>query len=102
MRGLVALSVRRPVSVFMASLALIAFGWVGLQRLAIELLPDISYPSLTVQTEFPDTAPQEVENLVTRPVEEAVVGAAARPRKAKCQFWPIKASRSPAIPKPTA
>jgi HAE1 family hydrophobic/amphiphilic exporter-1 len=72
MRGFVALSVRRPVSVFMGALAVIAFGWVGLQRLAIELLPDISYPTLVVQTEFPDTAPQEVENLVTRPIEEAV------------------------------
>ena len=45
---------------------------VGYSRLPLELFPDITYPSLTVQTEFPDTAPQEVENLVTRPVEEAV------------------------------
>ena len=72
MRGLVALSVRRPVSVIMTALAVIAFGWVGLQRLSLELLPDISYPSLVIQTEFPDTAPQEVENLVTRPIEEVV------------------------------
>ena len=72
MRGFVDLSVRRPVSVIMASIALVAFGWVALGRLSIELLPDISYPSLVVQTEFPDTAPQEVENLVTRPVEEVV------------------------------
>jgi HAE1 family hydrophobic/amphiphilic exporter-1 len=72
MRGIVSLSVRRPVSVIMTALAVIAFGWVGLQRLSLELLPDISYPSLVVQTEFPDTAPQEVENLVTRPIEEVV------------------------------
>ena len=56
----------------MAALAVIAFGLVGYNRLALELFPDITYPSITVQTEFPDTAPQEVENLVTRPVEEAV------------------------------
>ncbi len=72
MRGIIALSVRRPVSVTMAAIAIVAFGWVALQRLSVELLPDISYPTLVVQTEFPDTAPQEVENLVTRPVEEAV------------------------------
>ncbi len=72
MRGLIALAVRRPVSVVMATIAVLAFGWVSYQRLALELFPDISYPSLTIQTEFPDTAPQEVENLVTRPVEEAV------------------------------
>jgi len=72
MRSLVALAVRRRVTVLMCSLALAAFGVVGYQRLTLDLLPDISYPSLTVQTDFPDTAPAEVENLVTRPVEEAV------------------------------
>jgi len=72
MRSLVALAVRRRVTVLMCALALAAFGVVGYQRLPLDLLPDISYPSLTVQTDFPDTAPAEVENLVTRPVEEAV------------------------------
>lgn len=72
MRALVELAVRRRVSVVMASLAVIAFGVVGYSRLSLELFPEISYPSITVQTDFPDTAPQEVENLVTRPVEEAV------------------------------
>jgi HAE1 family hydrophobic/amphiphilic exporter-1 len=72
MRSLIALAVRRRVSVVMAAFALAAFGMVGYNRLPIELFPDISYPSITVQTDFPDTAPQEVENLVTRPVEEAV------------------------------
>jgi HAE1 family hydrophobic/amphiphilic exporter-1 len=72
MRSLVALAVRRRVTVLMCALALAAFGVVGYNRLPLDLLPDISYPSLTVQTDFPDTAPAEVENLVTRPVEEAV------------------------------
>ncbi len=72
MRGFIAGAVRRRVTVVMASLAVGAFGMVGYERLPLELFPDISYPSLTVQTDFPDTAPQEVENLVTRPVEEAV------------------------------
>ena len=72
MRGIIELSVRRPVSVTMTIIAVMAFGWVALQRLSLDLLPDISYPTLVVQTEFPDTAPQEVENLVTRPIEEVV------------------------------
>jgi len=72
MRGLISLAVRRRVTVVMTSFAIAAFGIVGYKRLPLELFPDISYPSLTVQTDFPDTAPQEVENLVTRPVEEAV------------------------------
>ena len=72
MRGFIALSVRRPVTVVMTTIAILAFGWVSYNRLSLELFPDIAYPSLTIQTEFPDTAPQEVENLITRPVEEAV------------------------------
>ncbi|MCK4775069.1 MAG: efflux RND transporter permease subunit, partial [Candidatus Krumholzibacteria bacterium] len=72
MRSLIALAVRRRVSVIMTALAIAAFGVVGFQRLALERFPDIAYPSLTIQTDFPDTAPQEVEYLITRPVEETV------------------------------
>jgi len=72
MRTFVDLAVRRRVSVVMASLAVIVFGVVAYNRLALELFPDITYPSITIQTDFPDTAPQEVESLITRPVEEAV------------------------------
>ncbi len=72
MRGLIETAVRRRVTVVMAALAVIAFGFVAYNRLSLELFPDISYPSLTVQTDFPDTAPQEVENLITKPIEEAV------------------------------
>jgi len=72
MRAFVALAVHRPVAVMMTALAVAAFGIVGYQRLALDLLPDINYPSLTIQTDFPDTAPAEVENLVTRPIEEMI------------------------------
>ena len=71
-RGLALFSVRRRVTILMVAAAIVAFGAVSLTRLPVDLLPDIAYPSLTVRTEFPDTAPGEVENLVTRPVEEAV------------------------------
>ncbi len=72
MKGFIETAVRRRVTVIMLTLAVVAFGIVGYRRLPLELFPDITYPSLTVQTEFPDTAPPEVENLVTKPVEEAV------------------------------
>ncbi len=72
MRALVEGSVRRRVTVTMTALAVVVFGLVGYQRLALELFPDITYPSITIQTDFPDTAPEEVEALITRPVEEAV------------------------------
>ncbi len=56
----------------MAVTAVVLFGSVSLDRLALNLLPEISYPSLTVQTDYEDAAPEEIESLITRPVEEAV------------------------------
>ncbi|HEX5131164.1 MAG TPA: efflux RND transporter permease subunit, partial [Candidatus Krumholzibacteria bacterium] len=65
-------SIQRPVTVTMIFVATVVFGFVALSRLQLRLLPEISYPSLTIQTEYPDAAPAEVENFVTRPLEEAV------------------------------
>jgi HAE1 family hydrophobic/amphiphilic exporter-1 len=65
-------SVRRPVTVVMTTVAVVLFGLVAFQRLPINLLPDLSYPSLTIETRFAGAAPAEVETLVTRPLEEAV------------------------------
>ncbi len=67
--------IRRPVTVGMITVAAFTFGVLSLARLPIELLPDITYPTLTVQTELPDASPQEVEQLVTEPIED-VVGVA--------------------------
>ncbi len=70
--GIIELSLRRRVTVAMVAIAVSLFGAVAFTRLPINLLPDISYPSLTVETRYTGAAPAEVESLVTRPVEEAV------------------------------
>lgn len=69
---LVEFSLKRRVTVSMVAVALLIFGIVGFSRLPINLLPDISYPTLTVETRFGGAAPAEVESLVTRPIEEVV------------------------------
>ena len=65
-------AVNRPVTVLMATLAVSTFGLLAVQNLPVDLLPDLSYPTLTIQTEYPDAAPETVEQFVTRPIEEAV------------------------------
>ena len=65
-------SMKRPVTVTMVTLAAVLFGLVALSRLSLNLLPEISYPSLTIRTEYADSAPAEVEKLITEPLEEAV------------------------------
>ena len=70
--NIVRTAINRPVTVSMFVIAVLLFGIVSLQRLPLNLLPDISYPSLTIQTDYADAAPEEIENLVTRSIEEAV------------------------------
>ncbi|UCF68428.1 MAG: efflux RND transporter permease subunit, partial [Acidobacteriota bacterium] len=65
-------SVRRPITVSMAVIAVAVFGFITARKLPVELLPDLSYPTLTIQTVYPDAAPVSVEQFVTRPVEEGV------------------------------
>ena len=56
----------------MTMLAVVVFGYISAGQLKVELLPDLSYPTLTVQTEYVDAAPVSVEQFITRPVEEAL------------------------------
>jgi HAE1 family hydrophobic/amphiphilic exporter-1 len=69
---LVDIATQRRVTIAMFTLAVVLFGFVSLSRLKVNLLPDLSYPTLTVRTELEGSAPLEVENLLTRPIEEAV------------------------------
>ncbi len=72
MRRLIEIATERRVTVVMLMVAVGLFGTVSLSRLNLNLLPDVSYPTLTIRTELTGAAPVEVENLVTKPIEEAV------------------------------
>ena len=65
-------STRRPVTILVFFIAAVVFGVVAFRDLAVDLLPEITYPSVTVRTEFEGTAPSEVESLITKPIENAV------------------------------
>ncbi len=62
----------RPVAIGMIFLAALVFGVLSLGRLPITLMPELTYPTLTVRTEYPGSAPEEVENDVSRPIEESL------------------------------
>jgi HAE1 family hydrophobic/amphiphilic exporter-1 len=65
-------SVKRPVGVIMIVLAIIALGVVSFRNLAVDLFPDIELPIAVVATSYEEAAPQDVENLISRPIESAV------------------------------
>jgi HAE1 family hydrophobic/amphiphilic exporter-1 len=72
MRRLIEIATERRVTIAMLMVAIVLFGMVSLSRLKLNLLPDISYPTLTVRTELTGAAPAEIENLLTKPIEESV------------------------------
>ncbi len=72
MRRLIEIATERRVTIVMLMIAIVLFGMVSLNRLNLNLLPDISYPTLTIRTELTGAAPVEIENLLSKPVEEAV------------------------------
>jgi HAE1 family hydrophobic/amphiphilic exporter-1 len=70
--SIVSTVVKRPVTVAMFTLAVMLFGLVGFSRLSVSLLPDLSYPTLTVRTDNAGAAPAEIEQLISKPIEESV------------------------------
>ena len=65
-------SVNRPVTIIMVFSAIILLGLISWGRLPQELFPSITYPQITVVTSYENAAPEEIESLITKIVEEAV------------------------------
>lgn len=72
MKKVIDASIRRRVTVAMFTIAVLLFGFVSFTRLRINLLPELTYPTMTIRTEYEGAAPAEVENLITKPIEEIV------------------------------
>jgi len=65
-------AVHRPVLTVMLCLIVIILGSVSFRRLPIDLMPDITYPTLSISTEYENASPEEVEELISRLIEEAM------------------------------
>lgn len=80
--SLVEFSTRRRVTVAMVTFTFVLFGLIALGSLKVNLLPDLSYPTLTVRTEYTGAAPAEIETLISEPLEESL-GVVKNLRKIK-------------------
>ena len=70
------LAIERPVTMFMLSFVVVLLGAISLTRLPVDLMPDVSFPSITVRVSYQGVGPLEMEELITRPIEQAVSAVA--------------------------
>ena len=65
-------SVNRPITVLMIIMVILVLGVISFPQLGLDMLPDITYPIISVVTEYQGVAPEDMEKMVTRPLEEAI------------------------------
>ena len=68
-------SIRRPVTVLMGCCVAMLLGAIAFLEIPVDLMPETEYPTITVSAQYPGVAPEEMETLVARPLEEALASA---------------------------
>src|SRR5688500_8071522 len=74
------IAIERPVTMFMISMVIILLGAISLTRLPVDLMPDMQMPTITVRANYAGVGPLEMEELATRPIEQAVIAVAGLER----------------------
>ena len=70
--GLTRLSLRRPLTMLMIILGLVVMGYRAYTFLQLDLMPNVDFPIVTVVTVFQGASPEDIEDLVVKPIEDAV------------------------------
>src|SRR5262245_41758018 len=66
------LAIHRPVTMFMISAVIVLLGGISLFKLPVDLMPDVTYPSITVRVGYGGVGPAEIEELIVRPLEQSL------------------------------
>lgn len=67
------LAIARPVVILMLFLALIVLGWKARSTMTVDLYPNVNFPAAYIMTLYPGAGPEEIETLVTKPIEDNVI-----------------------------
>ncbi|HKK45288.1 MAG TPA: efflux RND transporter permease subunit [Balneolaceae bacterium] len=67
-------AVKRPIATMMIFLIIIVLGVISFRYLPVDLLPPIEFPQLTISTNYSNVGPEEIEQIITKPVENAIAG----------------------------
>ena len=65
-------SVDKPVTITMIVLIIVVFGFISFSRLGLDMLPDIEFPVVSVITSYSGVTSEDIENVLTKPIEDAV------------------------------
>ena len=74
------IAIHRPVTMFMIAGVIILLGVMSLARLPVDLMPDVEFPSISIRVGYPGVGPLEIEELITRPIEQTVSAVAGLER----------------------
>src|SRR3954466_8738471 len=74
--GLTRVAISRPIFILMVISTMVILGLVSFSRLSAELYPNINSPAVTILTTYPGASPEDVERLITKPIEDAIAGIA--------------------------
>src|SRR4029078_13318950 len=66
------LAIHRPVTMFMISGVITLLGVISLTKLPVDLMPEFEQPTINVRTAYPGVGPLEMEEVISRPIEQAV------------------------------
>ena len=70
--NIIDLSIRQPVATFALVILVVMFGFLGLDRLPVQLTPDVESPTITVRTTWPGATPYEVEKEIIEEQEDVL------------------------------
>jgi HAE1 family hydrophobic/amphiphilic exporter-1 len=68
-------SIKRPVTVLMAVLVCLLLGFIAFTEIPVDLMPEVNYPTLSITTDYEGVGPEEIETLISRPMEQIVSAA---------------------------
>ena len=66
------ISIRRPIFITCVVILMLAVGILGMKKLGVDLFPDVTFPVVTVQTIYRGAGPQEIETLISKPLEDEI------------------------------
>ena len=68
-------SIKRPVTVLMAVMVSLLLGFIAFTEIPVDLMPEVNYPTLSITTDYEGVGPEEIETLISRPLEQVVSAA---------------------------